>query len=283
MGQPYARTASFASSHASTVPEAPAWSNRICATSPSFSVRAPIALQFSSHGQPCDRLGSRGDNTADGHVMRFRRDAARSVGNGVHVVAFTHRVNGGLRKTHLRPECSNDKLLAAGVLHGLDDAAILPGVDEAAVDRFLIGKDCLDLPENLTAAFRGDCGENRRDSECPGRLGETRDVVDHHRRLVTVNVCQLRRLVIDQENGAILRRQKRVETDLRECVHDLLLPLKCLVRCLQPLTDKQAARVQRLGGGLDRSDDGDKSVWHARPHVKPGIDTGGDGTFDVSS
>src|SRR5438132_1677438 len=109
------------------------------------------------------RVRPRSDKTTDGHVMGFRRDAARSVGNGVHVVALAHRVDGGLRKTHLRPERSNDKLLAACVLHRLDDAPVLPGVDEGAVDGLLIGKDRLDLLEDLTAAFRVDGGENRRD------------------------------------------------------------------------------------------------------------------------
>ncbi len=215
-------------------------------------------------------------SAADGHVMRFRRDAARSVGDGVHVVAVAHRVDGGLRETHLRPECGNDQLLAAGVLHGLDDAAVLPGVDEAAVDGLLIGKDRLDLLENLTAAFRVDGGENRRDSERLRGLGESGDVVDHHRGLVAVDVGQLRWLVIDQENGAILRRQKRVETDLRERRHHLF-------PSFEAVSEKQADRIQRLCGRLDRSDDCDKSMWHARPHIKPGIDTGGNGTLDVSS
>ena len=34
-------------------------------------------------------------------------------------------------------------------------------------------------------------------------LGESRDVVNHQRRLVAVDVGELRWLVIDQENGAI--------------------------------------------------------------------------------
>src|SRR4029077_17252739 len=116
----------------------------------------PVTLQLSSHGEPRDRLGSRGYDTADGHVMGFRGDAARGVGPGVHVVTVPHRVGGGLHETHLRPECRDDKLLAAGVLDGLDDTAVLPGVDEGAVDGLLIGKDRLDLLENLTAAFRAD-------------------------------------------------------------------------------------------------------------------------------
>ena len=105
---------------------------------------------------PMAALKIRKDTGADRHVLRFRRDAARCVGEHVHVVAFAHCVNGGLRKTHLRPECSDDKLLAARLLDRLNDAAVLPGVDEGAVDGPLIGKDRLDLLENLTAAFRAD-------------------------------------------------------------------------------------------------------------------------------
>src|SRR6185295_3634022 len=56
----------------------------------------PITLQFSGHAQPRDRLSPRGHETADGHVMCFRRDAARRVGDGVHVVAVAHCVDGGL-------------------------------------------------------------------------------------------------------------------------------------------------------------------------------------------
>ena len=159
---------------------------------------------------------------------------------------------------------------------GLDDAAVFPGVDEAAVDGLLIGKDRLDLFENLTAAFRIDGCENRRDSVRLRGLGESGDVVDHQRGVVAVDVCQLRGLVIDQENGAILRRQKSIETDLRERRHHLF-------PSFEAVSEKLADRIQRLCGRLDRSDDCDKSMWHARPHIKPSIDTVGHGALDVSS
>ena len=106
------------------------------------------------------------------------------------------------------------KLIAACRLRCLDDTAFLPGVDEGAVDGLLISKDRLYLLENLTATFRVDCAENRRDSVRPRSLCESCDVVDQDRGLVAVDVCQLSGLVIDQENAAILRRQKRVQADL---------------------------------------------------------------------
>src|SRR5476649_2023187 len=140
----------------------------------------------------------------------------------------------------------------------------------------LIRKDRLDLLEDLTAAFRGDGGENRRDSVRLCGLGESGDVVDHQRRVVAVDVGQLRWLVIDQENGAILWRQKRVETNLRERRHHLF-------PSVEAVSEKQADRIQRLRGGSDRSDDCDKSMGHARPHIKSGIDAAGNSAFDIPS
>ena len=123
---------------------------------------------------------------------------------------------------------------------------MLPGVYERGVDGLLIGKDRLDLLEHLTPAFRVDCCENRRDTVRLRSLRESCDVVDHHRGLVTGYVCQLRWLVIDQEeNDAIFRCQKSVEADFRERLHDLfLLPSRCI--CVA--TSRQAALGFVLAG-----------------------------------
>src|SRR4029453_1828581 len=43
------------------------------------------------------------------------------------------------------------------------------------------------------------------------------------------------------------------------------------------LREKQADRIQRLCGRLECSDACDKSMWHARPHIKPSINTVGHG------
>jgi hypothetical protein len=189
----------------------------------------PIALQFAGHAKLSDRLGSSSYETADCHVMCFRRGAAWCVGDDVHVVAFAHRVDSRLRETHLRPECRDDKLFSARLLHGLDDAGVLPRVDEAAVDGLLVRKNRLNLLENLTAALRVDCRENRRNSVRFCGLGQSCDVVDHHCGLVTIYVRQLRRLVIDQEKDAILGCKKSVEADFRKRLHNLFIPPKLLL------------------------------------------------------
>src|SRR6266481_9808670 len=124
----------------------------------------PITLKFSRHAKPCNRLSSSSHHASDCHIVCLRRNAARGVGDDVHVVAVTHRMDSGHCKTHLGPECGHDQLLPARLLHRLDDPAVLPAVDESAVHSLLIGKNCLDLLENYTPAFLIDCGENRRNA-----------------------------------------------------------------------------------------------------------------------
>src|SRR4029077_14757139 len=107
-----------------------------------------ITLKFSRQAKPCNRLSSRRHHAADCHIVCLRRNAARGVGDDVHVVAVSHRMDSAHCKTHLRPECGHNQLLPAGLLHRLDDSAVLPAVDESAVNRLVIRKNCLDLLEN---------------------------------------------------------------------------------------------------------------------------------------
>ena len=62
---------------------------------------------------------------------------------------------------------------------------------------------CPGLDEFSAASFEH-WGQNNRNFEGFGHLGETNHVVHDHRRLVTVKVCELKRLVIDQDNDAFL-------------------------------------------------------------------------------
>src|SRR6266481_6419986 len=124
----------------------------------------PITLKFSRQAKPGNGLSSSSHHATDCHIVCLRRNAARGVGDDVHVVAVTHRMDSGHCKTHLRPECGHDQLLPASLLHRLDDPSVLPTVDESAVNRLLIRKNCLDLLENYSPAFLIDCGENRRNA-----------------------------------------------------------------------------------------------------------------------
>src|SRR5258708_21555924 len=86
----------------------------------------PITLKFSRQAKPGNRLSSCSHDTADSHIVCFRRDAARGVGDDVHVVAVTHRMASGHRKTHLRPEGCHAYLLPASLLYRLYNPSILP-------------------------------------------------------------------------------------------------------------------------------------------------------------
>src|SRR4029077_10042311 len=95
--------------------------------------------------------------------------------------------------------------------------------DERAVNRLLIREHRLELPEKCAAPLLIDCAQNRRNAERLRGLRESGDIVDHDRGIVTVDVGQLERLVVDQEKDAILRCQKRVKADLRERLHHVML------------------------------------------------------------
>src|SRR6266404_1106476 len=170
---------------------------KLCDLSEVLGAR-PITLKFSRQGKPGNGLSSRSHEAADCHIVCFRRNAARGVGDDVHVVALTHRMDSGHCKTHLRPESGYDQFLPARLLHRLDDPAILPAVDESAVNRLLIRKDSLDLLENKAPSFLIDGGENRRNAICLRGLRETCDVVEEYCGVVTVYVCQLERLVVNE-------------------------------------------------------------------------------------
>src|SRR5258708_39338520 len=50
----------------------------------------PIALKFSCHRQPGDRLGARRNESADAHVVCLRRHAAGGICNDINIVAVAH-------------------------------------------------------------------------------------------------------------------------------------------------------------------------------------------------
>src|SRR5579864_545129 len=108
----------------------------------------PITLKFARHTEPGNGLSSRSHHAPDCHIVCLRRDAAGGIGDDVHVVAVTHRMDSGHRKTHLCPERGHDELLPARLLHSLDDPLVLPAVDKSTVNRLLVRKNCLDLFEN---------------------------------------------------------------------------------------------------------------------------------------
>src|SRR5258706_9678134 len=70
----------------------------------------PIALKFSGHRQPSDRLGARRYEAADAHVVCLHRHTAGGIRHDVDVVSLPHRLDGRHRQAHFRPEGSEHDL-----------------------------------------------------------------------------------------------------------------------------------------------------------------------------
>ena len=112
-------------------------------------------------------------------------------------------------KTHLRPECGDNELLPARVLHRVNDSFVLPSIDEGAVDGCLIWKDILNGLKDEAAAFFVHGRQDRWNVECSRCFRESRHVVNDHRWFVTINVRQLERLMVNQHEDTVVRREQR--------------------------------------------------------------------------
>jgi hypothetical protein len=106
-------------------------------------------------------------------------------------------VNGRHRQAHLGPKRGQDQLPAAGCFHEVNNPLVLPRVDVGPIDGLLIRKYVLKTLYDLSSASFEHRRQNDRNLEGLGKLGESDHVVHDHRRLVTVKVCELERLVID--------------------------------------------------------------------------------------
>ena len=146
--------------------------------------------------------------------MRFGAHAPRRVGDSVDLVAFARGLDRRHGQTDFRPERRHDQLLAAGLLHRLDDARVFPGVDEGAVDRLLVGEHVLQALDELAAAVLQHRGQDRRHVENLRCLRQRDDVVHDHRRLVAVQVGELEGLVVDQDQDQLLGGEEGVEAVL---------------------------------------------------------------------
>ena len=174
----------------------------------------PVTLPFSGDRQPCDRHRPGLDHASHGQVVGLRADATRGVGDNEDVIAFTERLNRWHREADLCPECGENELLATALLHGIGDLRILPGIDEGAVDRLLIGENVLKPFDEIAAAFFDHRGEDRWDIEYLRGFGKANDIVDDHCRLVAVQVGELIGLMVDQHEDAVFGAEEGIEAGL---------------------------------------------------------------------
>ena len=147
--------------------------------------------------------------------MGLETHAARRVGHDVHLVAIAERVDHRHREADLGPQRRHHDFLPAGLLDPFDDASVFPRVDEGAVDGLLLGKDVLELLEQIAAAVLDYGRQKRRYAEDLRGFGKTHDVVDHALRIVAAQTGELERLVIDQDQDAVVGRQQCIEPRFR--------------------------------------------------------------------
>ena len=83
-------------------------------------------------------------------------------------------------------------------------------------NRFLLGEDVLKRLHELAAAIFQHRGQDGRDVENLGGLGQRDDVVHDHRRLVAVQVGELKGLVVDQDQHRLFRGQEGVQAVLED-------------------------------------------------------------------
>src|SRR5258707_2641628 len=168
----------------------------------------PIALPFAAHSKPCDRNDPCLHHSPNRHVVSFRRYATRSVRNDIYVVAFVESMNRWHRQAHLGPKRGQDQLFATGPFHEVHNPFVLPGVDVCPIDRCLIGKYILKTLYDFSTSIFEHRGQNNRNIEGFGELCESDHVIHDHGRLVTMKVCELKGLVINQDDDGFLRGQQ---------------------------------------------------------------------------
>src|SRR5258708_2801794 len=105
-------------------------------------------------------------------------------------------------------KCGDDQVGAAGSLTDIHDPLVLPCVDVGPLNRLLIREYVLKTLYDFSAASFEHRAQNNRNFEGLGELTESNHVVHDHRRFVTVKVRELQRLMIDEENDALLPGQQ---------------------------------------------------------------------------
>jgi len=101
--------------------------------------------------------------------------------------------------------------LPARLPNPVQDAGILPGVDERAVNRLLVGKHILKRLEKVTTLAFEHRRKERRHAEDLRRFGEAYHVVDDRLCVMTAQAGELECLMVNQEQHAVIGREQGFE------------------------------------------------------------------------
>lgn len=94
----------------------------------------PIPLPFAGQLSVGYQLRAGLFNPAQRGFMSNRGRAANSINDGINIVAFTHRVQGGEGQTGFSPQSGDNQFLAARGFNGFDEIFVLPGIDTGPVN-----------------------------------------------------------------------------------------------------------------------------------------------------
>ena len=115
------------------------------------------------------------------------------------VIPFRERLDRRHGEADLGVERSQHELRAPALLHDVGNLRVFPDVDEGTVDRLLLGEYVLQRLDEFAAAIFQHRAQDGRHVENLGGLGQRDDVVHDHRRLVAVQVGELKGLVVDHD------------------------------------------------------------------------------------
>src|SRR5207249_7266017 len=113
----------------------------------------------------------------------------------VDLITFAERLDDWHSEADFRPQCGHDDLPPAGLLHPFDDAGVLPGVDERAVDRFLIRENVLQWFEEVATLPLEDGGQERGHAEDFCGFGQANHIVNDRLGIVTAQAGELKWLM----------------------------------------------------------------------------------------
>ncbi len=132
-----------------------------------LDVIAPVAMQLAGHTEPAHQLRPRCLHARPGRVTRHLIEGARGVGDNEYVKALLNGGQGGEGHTDFGHHAGNDQLLAAGLLDGVDEILVVPGVDIAgARDVRRIGEQLLQFRHQwAVGAVLKAGGQNRGELE----------------------------------------------------------------------------------------------------------------------
>ena len=170
-----------------------------------FDVVAPVAVQFAADAEPVHQLRAGGGHARPGGVAHHRVEGAGGVGDDEYVKPLLQRREGREGYADIGHHAGDDQLLAGG-LDRLDEVLVVPGVDVAgAGDVRGLREHFLEFRhQRAVGAVLEAGGEDGRQVEEPGDVGQCQDVVLELVRAEIADQGEQACLVVDEQHRRIV-------------------------------------------------------------------------------